>query len=204
MGLKNNCAKSGLTAALPVFAFVLEASCEADHGLIPSCAHLTATEAHQPLMTVAPAPIWRLLGPFVALPVVMSRNDISRKCGEERLLNRLHQILLQASASVPQEHFDSMDASPLILPQQVDGLLGTGVLDPFSGQACGASALQSTQTIPCPKSMVGRVIGKGGETIKALQQFTGAMIQIDQSQDPTRVTVAGDSYSVKMASSMCR
>ncbi len=96
-----------------------------------------------------------------------------------------------------------MDAA-MLLPQQVDGLLGVGVLDPFSGQLCGASALQSTQTIPCPKSMVGRVIGKGGETIKALQQFTGAMIQIDQSQDPTRVTVAGDNHSVKMAGSMCR
>ena len=92
----------------------------------------------------------------------------------------------------------------MILPQQVDGLMGQGLMDPFQGQLCGASALQSTQTIPCPKSMVGRVIGKGGETIKALQQFTGAMIQIDQSQDPTRVTVAGDNYSVKMASSMCR
>lgn len=94
---------------------------------------------------------------------------------------------------------EAMDVQML----QVDGLLGPGVLDPFSGQLC-ASALQSTQTIPCPKSMVGRVIGKGGETIKALQQFTGAMIQIDQSQDPTRVTVAGDNHSVKMASSMCR
>ncbi len=93
-----------------------------------------------------------------------------------------------------------MDA---LLPQ-VDGLLGTGMLDPFSGQLCNGGALQASSTINCPKSMVGRVIGKGGETIKALQQFTGAMIQIDQSQDPTRVTVAGDTHSVKMASSMCR
>ena len=93
-----------------------------------------------------------------------------------------------------------MDA---LLPQ-VDGLLGTGMSDPFSGQLCSGGALQASSTINCPKSMVGRVIGKGGETIKALQQFTGAMIQIDQSQDPTRVTVAGDAHSVKMASSMCR
>jgi hypothetical protein len=32
-----------------------------------------------------------------------------------------------------------------------------------------------------PRSMVGRVIGKNGETIKALQTYTGALIQIDQT-----------------------
>lgn len=50
--------------------------------------------------------------------------------------------------------------------------------------------------------MVGRVIGKGGETIKALQQYTGAMIQIDQSTDPTRVTIAGTPQSLKLATAM--
>lgn len=50
--------------------------------------------------------------------------------------------------------------------------------------------------------MVGRVIGKGGETIKALQQYTGAMIQIDQSVDPTKVTIAGTPSSLQLAVSM--
>ena len=67
-----------------------------------------------------------------------------------------------------------------------------------------ANALQSTMTVNCPRSMVGRVIGKGGETIKALQQYTGAMIQIDQSQDPTRVTIAGDAHSLRVATSMVK
>ena len=52
--------------------------------------------------------------------------------------------------------------------------------------------------------MVGRVIGKGGETIKALQQYTGAMIQIDQSCEPTKVTVAGSAQSLQLAVSMVR
>lgn len=56
----------------------------------------------------------------------------------------------------------------------------------------------------CPRSMVGRVIGKGGETIKALQQYTGAMIQIDQSCEPTKVTVAGSAQSLQLAVSMVR
>lgn len=65
----------------------------------------------------------------------------------------------------------------------------------------GESAKQ-TALLECPKSMVGRVIGKAGETIKALQQYTGAMIQIDQSTDPTRVTIAGSPQSLQLAISM--
>lgn len=46
-------------------------------------------------------------------------------------------------------------------------------------QLLGAKMLpKQTAVVECPKSMVGRVIGKGGETIKALQQYTGAMIQV--------------------------
>lgn len=64
------------------------------------------------------------------------------------------------------------------------------------------SSLKQTALLECPKTMVGRVIGKAGETIKALQQYTGAMIQIDQSTDPTRVTIAGSSQSLQLAISM--
>lgn len=114
-------------------------------------------------------------------------------------------------------------------------------------QLLGAKVLpKQTAVVECPKSMVGRVIGKGGETIKALQQYTGAMIQvrwwwrhglravgqrvqrpessrrqrcplphcsclpwrpaspmqIDQSTDPTRVTIAGSPQSLQLAVSM--
>eukprot|EP00192_Tetraselmis_astigmatica_P003663 CAMPEP_0117666282 /NCGR_PEP_ID=MMETSP0804-20121206/10286_1 /TAXON_ID=1074897 /ORGANISM="Tetraselmis astigmatica, Strain CCMP880" /LENGTH=549 /DNA_ID=CAMNT_0005473803 /DNA_START=107 /DNA_END=1756 /DNA_ORIENTATION=+ len=56
-----------------------------------------------------------------------------------------------------------------------------------------------TQALQCPKSMVGRVIGKGGETIKALQNTTGARIQIDQSTDPMTVTLTGAPDAVQRA-----
>ena len=39
--------------------------------------------------------------------------------------------------------------------------------------------------------MVGRVIGKQGETIKQLQRNTGANIQIDQKADPCTITITG-------------
>ncbi|KAL6759946.1 hypothetical protein V8C86DRAFT_1200610 [Haematococcus lacustris] len=61
---------------------------------------------------------------------------------------------------------------------------------------------RQTAEISCPKSMVGRVIGKNGETIKALQTYTGALIQIDQSTEPTRVTVSGNFQSLTLAINM--
>ncbi|KAK9862096.1 hypothetical protein WJX84_010722 [Apatococcus fuscideae] len=62
--------------------------------------------------------------------------------------------------------------------------------------------VQHSAVVECPKSMVGRVIGKGGETIKALQQYTGAVIQVDQSREPTRVTISGTTRALTLASSM--
>lgn len=89
----------------------------------------------------------------------------------------------------------------LSLLQDMSKLNGNGVLSSIVQVDANSSG---TATIECPKSMVGRVIGKGGETIKALQQYTGAMIQIDQSQDPTRVTIVGDRRSVDTAASMVK
>ena len=51
----------------------------------------------------------------------------------------------------------------------------------------------------CPKSMVGRVIGKQGDTIKQLQRNTGANIQIDQSSDPCVITLTGQMSSINNA-----
>lgn len=54
-------------------------------------------------------------------------------------------------------------------------------------------------SIDCPKQMVGRVIGKGGETIKALQKQFGVNIQIDQQAEPNKITIAGPPSSVANA-----
>ena len=77
----------------------------------------------------------------------------------------------------------------------------------LNGAGCVSTLMEPDSfslSIMCPKSMVGRVIGKGGETIKALQQDTGAMIQIDQSQDPPRVTSVGKQGSMQTAASMVK
>eukprot|EP01025_Chloroclados_australasicus_P044410 TRINITY_DN4816_c0_g1_i12.p1 TRINITY_DN4816_c0_g1~~TRINITY_DN4816_c0_g1_i12.p1 ORF type:complete len:338 (-),score=54.64 TRINITY_DN4816_c0_g1_i12:337-1350(-) len=51
--------------------------------------------------------------------------------------------------------------------------------------------LGETQYIECPKGLVGRVIGKGGDTIKNLQRDTGASVQIDQTVNPCKITING-------------
>jgi len=62
--------------------------------------------------------------------------------------------------------------------------------------------VKQTAFLKCSKSMVGRVIGKAGGTIKALQKCTGAMIQIDQSTDPANVIIVGSPQSLRLACSM--
>lgn len=56
-----------------------------------------------------------------------------------------------------------------------------------------------TRNLDCPKEMVGRVIGKGGETIKAMQREFQANIQIDQTSLPMKITISGQPASVERA-----
>lgn len=120
-------------------------------------------------------------------------------------LQQLLQLLGAAQANSMQPATFSMNsgAGTGIGPIPMTGLV-SGPLGPqYTGQPSGSSnAPKQTAIVECPKNMVGRVIGKGGETIKALQQYTGAMIQIDQSTDPTRVTIAGSPKSLQLAVSM--
>ena len=62
-----------------------------------------------------------------------------------------------------------------------------------------------TRSLECPQSMVGRIIGRGGETIKSLQATSGAHVAIDQSGaegEPKRVTISGTRKSVDAASEL--
>ena len=61
-----------------------------------------------------------------------------------------------------------------------------------------------SKTVECPQTMVGRVIGKGGETIKALQKHFGCNIQIDQQSNPMSLTVAGQPSAVEGAMAACQ
>ncbi|GLC41028.1 hypothetical protein PLESTF_001072600 [Pleodorina starrii] len=57
----------------------------------------------------------------------------------------------------------------------------------------------ATEVVDCPKTMVGRIIGKGGETIKDLQKRFSASIQIDQGSTPCKITINGPSQVIAAA-----
>ena len=42
--------------------------------------------------------------------------------------------------------------------------------------------MDTSATLECPKNLVGRVIGRGGETTNELQNKSGTRIQIDKRQ----------------------
>ena len=95
-----------------------------------------------------------------------------------------------------QQQQQQQGGDPAVLAAQ------SGMTDPAQlqqlVQLLGAKMLpKQTAVVECPKSMVGRVIGKGGETIKSLQQYTGAMIQVGgrvvlESQSPLHVIEGGN------------
>jgi far upstream element-binding protein len=60
-----------------------------------------------------------------------------------------------------------------------------------ASQIISKHGLGVTLTVQCPKGIVGRIIGKGGETIKGLQRKYHVSIQIDQGGDPMNVTITG-------------
>lgn len=62
----------------------------------------------------------------------------------------------------------------------------------------------TTRGISCPRAVVGRVIGKGGDTIKGLQRKYNASIQIDQSKDPMNITITAPPAMVAACESEIR
>lgn len=51
--------------------------------------------------------------------------------------------------------------------------------------------VKSPRRVPCPRSLIGKVIGRNGERVKEIQLVSGANVQVDQRGDPCVVEVAG-------------
>jgi len=95
------------------------------------------------------------------------------------------------------------DAQVQMAKGLIDGLLASD----GPGMAPIASAGTASETMELPQQMVGRVIGRAGETIKGLQQQSGAHITIDQNFPegaPRQITVSGSADSVPRAMQMIR
>lgn len=71
-----------------------------------------------------------------------------------------------------------------------------------SVQPYTSSSSSTTTTLLCARDLVGRVIGRGGTTVKGIQRFTGAVIQVDQRLDPSTITILGEPESVCVARSI--
>ena len=69
----------------------------------------------------------------------------------------------------------------------------------FGGQGGGGNA---SQVIECAKAFVGKIIGRGGETIAQVQQQSGAKVQIDQNVPegmPCKINIQGNPQTVQAA-----
>ena len=73
----------------------------------------------------------------------------------------------------------------------------------FGGPAAygpgGGGGGTQTQTMECSKPMVGRIIGRKGETVTMLQAKSGAKIQIEQSVIPCKIMITGNPQAISVA-----
>ena len=70
---------------------------------------------------------------------------------------------------------------------------------------CADDGADHTEEVQCPQGIVGRIIGRGGETIRALQQASQAHIVVDQNfpeGQPRKVIVTGRQDGVMRATKM--
>ena len=80
-----------------------------------------------------------------------------------------------------------------------------GVLPPIAaapGVQSEYGSADASELIQCPPSFVGKVIGKGGETIRDLQNRSGARIQVDHNAEegkPRAITITGHASAVAAA-----
>ena len=79
---------------------------------------------------------------------------------------------------------DAVDRAALMVHELIHG-------EPGSAQAiiqrvCQEHGIGKNLVLTAPKMLIGRIIGRGGETIKAIQKASGATVQIDQTGDPCR------------------
>lgn len=66
-------------------------------------------------------------------------------------------------------------------------------------RVCQRYGIGETDLVIAPKSIIGRIIGRGGETIKNIQKMSNATLQIDQSVDPCKISLSGKQSAIDQA-----
>ena len=104
----------------------------------------------------------------------------------------------QQPAQSPLSMFPGMPGGNPYGPGPGFGAPSISAYGPAAGGGGGGGGSQ-TQTMECSKPMVGRIIGRKGETITMLQQKSGAKIQIEQSVIPCKIMITGNHQSIAAA-----
>ena len=75
---------------------------------------------------------------------------------------------------------DAVARAAAMVSELIAGVGPDGVTPSSTQTVLAAHSAGTASVVPCPPGMVGRLIGRGGETVKALQRAFGVNIQIDQ------------------------
>jgi far upstream element-binding protein len=96
--------------------------------------------------------------------------------------------------------------SPYGPPSGIGGLgmgnFGMPQISPIPVSTTTSAGGVQTHVMECAKPMVGRIIGRGGETINILQQRSGAKMQIDQSTVPCKINITGTPQSIALGAQL--
>jgi len=108
--------------------------------------------------------------------------------------------LAPASAVAPSVSLAASPAAALVAARAPDTRSGW--------DAAGVSAMDIKQpecleVLPLPRDIIGRIIGKGGATIKEIRERSGARVDArDQTEDPVQVLISGTRDAVEAAKAM--
>jgi rRNA processing protein Krr1/Pno1 len=120
------------------------------------------------------------------LLVIMENTELSGNSKVKRRLKRLADSI---------EEIPEIIKSEPIINNNVDTNIDNGYINNRNYE-------KPSKTIECLKQYVGRVIGRGGETILMLQNTTGAYIKIMQATEPCEIVLSGNESSIAEAETM--
>jgi len=168
-----------------------------------AAAHAAAMAPPAPIVQAAPAPV-----EAVVKEIDCPTNMVGRVIGKGG--ETIKGMMAQSGAHIAMNQALEGDVKKVVITGAapcvaVAEALVTRLLSHPPGVAVIDPAIlgpgQESRVVECPKTMVGRIIGKGGETIKGLQAHSGARVQVDQTVgDPCHIVIAGAPPSVAYAS----
>ncbi|GFH23567.1 WW domain-containing protein, partial [Haematococcus lacustris] len=120
---------------------------------------------------------WSMLATPDKVGRIIGRSGVTIKELETRSGTRI-QIDHKALGEQKPVHVSGPPSNVDLCKQLIKELLENDT--PGGGLNAIAGAGEATRSMECPAGIVGRIIGRGGETIRSLQSASGAHILVDQ------------------------